>query len=75
MARLYYVFKPNSVVPKGIWMEKFDDGFQQVIVESPKGRLEVVRNTGLVYPAEAVEAFLIPAGTAYRAEELRRFTQ
>lgn len=75
MARLYYVYKPNPIVRKGIWMERFDDGFQEVVVESPEGRLEVMRTKGLVYPAEIVEEFLLPAGTAYRAEELRRFTR
>lgn len=70
MARLFYVIRSNPVLKRGVWMQKFDDGFQQVEVGQKDGHLEVLRTKGLVYPAESVEKYLLPVGGKFSRETL-----
>lgn len=56
---LAVVNKRNPYLLPGTWVEGFDDGWQQVDIETIDSRLHVVRHFGLIYAKETLAPFVI----------------
>lgn len=56
---LYVVVKRNPFVKQNAYYEKFDDGWQQAIVEQIKNRINVIGNKGFMLPDKMVKPFVM----------------
>ena len=53
------VCKPNPLrLPVGAWLERDDDGYQKVEVESRENRMQVKRSVGVIIPHRELDAFV-----------------
>jgi len=49
-AGLYMVTKKNPYWPTNTFVRRFDDGYERCVVDSDRGRLEILGYTGVVLP-------------------------
>jgi hypothetical protein len=56
---LFIVHKRNPFFRPGTWVELFDEGFQKAVVQQQGNRAEVLRNEGIVIPAESLRPYVI----------------
>jgi len=56
---LYAVVKRNPFIALSAYYEKFDDGWQQAVVEQVGSRIKVIRNTGFILPDKMVKPFVM----------------
>lgn len=56
---LYAVVKRNPFVKLNAYYEKFDEGWQQAVVEQVGNRINVIGNKGFMLPDKMVKPFVM----------------
>lgn len=56
---LYFVVAPNPYLKRGKWVRRFDDGYEECIVDSPNGRMQIVGYRGPVFPHSTLGPYLM----------------
>lgn len=60
---LYVVRHRNPFLPCGRFVKRFDDGYEECVVDSPGGRLRVLGYRGPVFPHRTLGPFLMAVRT------------
>lgn len=67
---LFIVTRQNKSFRMGTYFSKFDDGFQEAVMERRGNRMHIVGNTGFIFPHPVVQPYvrrLLKRGFDYNA--------